>query len=335
MQCFERGVIKGKWKVYDVNSMYPYVMKNFDHPCGGYYANPKNPSVSSEGDLLRFGNRPYFARVACLSHGALPVRTKSGLDFPHTAGEFFACSHEIKAGLECGLIENLKILEAFVPGSWINFPEFVDNFYAEKVNGKKEGDKIKEIFAKLMLNSAYGKFATDPTNFRDYFLSSDPEEWSELIDEGWVIHEIQGNSAILERDLADEELRFFDVAIAASITSAARATLMRGLHKARRPIYCDTDSIICESLEMGHSATEIGAWKLEAEADTFAIAGKKLYAGFLGDECVKLASKGVRLEPAQVVDVCQGAVIEYRKDSPTFSLKNISPKYLTRKIRML
>jgi hypothetical protein len=47
-----------------------------------------------------------------------------------------------------------------------------------------------------------------------------------------------------------------------------------------RPIYCDTDSIICEAFGGNLHDTELGGWKIEAEGDYAAIAGKKLYAVF-------------------------------------------------------
>ena len=74
--------------------------------------------------------------------------------------------------------------------------------------------------------------------------------------------------------------RYEDVAIAASITSAARAVLMRALHHAVRPIYCDTDSIICESMGEGADiGSELGQWKLEHEGIyKIAVAAKKVYA---------------------------------------------------------
>jgi hypothetical protein len=31
VQCFEHGILEGDFKVYDVNSMYPHVMKNYKH----------------------------------------------------------------------------------------------------------------------------------------------------------------------------------------------------------------------------------------------------------------------------------------------------------------
>lgn len=115
---------------------------------------------------------------------------------------------------------------------------------------------------------------------------------------------------------------FEDVAIAASITSAARAVLMLSIAQAYRPVYCDTDSLICERLGSGlvQSETELGAWKLEASGDEVAIAGKKLYALFDKGELVKSASKGVKLNGAEIREVAMGGTVLWQNDAPNFSL---------------
>jgi hypothetical protein len=95
---------------------------------------------------------------------------------------------------------------------------------------------------------------------------------------------------------------------------------------AKRPIYCDTDSIICEGFRGELNDTELGGWKLEAIGDRAAIAGKKLYTIFNTAElhttgkAIKKASKGVNLTPREIVDVCNGKEIIYRNPVPNFHL---------------
>ena len=117
---------------------------------------------------------------------------------------------------------------------------------------------------------------------------------------------------------------FFNVATAASITSAARANLLRGIQAASRPVYCDTDSVICEALNPSSyngivlDPHELGAWDIEAEGDTLAIAGKKLYALFNQGEPIKKASKGVKLTAEQIKRVAMGETISYSHPVPKF-----------------
>ena len=107
---------------------------------------------------------------------------------------------------------------------------------------------------------------------------------------------------------------------------------MRSLANATRPVYCDTDSIICESLDMPLHDSELGKWKLEAEGDQIAIAGKKLYALKQGRKYVKSAAKGARLSGPEIFDICRGKTIHWHNDAPSFSLaKGVS--FVDRKIQ--
>jgi len=129
-----------------------------------------------------------------------------------------------------------------------------------------------------------------------------------------------------------EVLSYFDVATAASITSAARAVLLDALCKATNVFYCDTDSIICERLDdVELHATKLGAWDCEAELDKIAIGGKKLYAGWLNGKCVKKANKGCKISADDILKISNGGTVEWKSEAPTFSLeKGIS--YTTRSI---
>lgn len=107
--------------------------------------------------------------------------------------------------------------------------------------------------------------------------------------------------------------------------------LLEALAISKNPVYCDTDSIICTDYFGDIDASRLGAWKNEGEADSLFIAGKKLYAAFLDGECVKLASKGARLTPSDVVSICRGGEVEWSNDAPSFSLSR-ETNFVRRKI---
>lgn len=329
VQCFEAGDIRGKFKIFDVNSMYPDRMKNAIHPVGRGYACPVNPKLTGDGKLKGFGNRPYFAEVIAKNRGAFPTRTKEGLSFELEEGRFFTTSHEIETAIKYGLADIKQVVAAFVPQQLISFGDYVDIYSAEKIAAKKSGDKVSEIFAKLLLNSAYGKFAQNPENYFDYRIIGDIGELSREEFSEWDLFEIHGDYQIWRKK--SKAKSYFDVATAASITGASRAKLLEGLALSSRPLYCDTDSIICEDFAGETDDSKLGAWKCEGEADRVAIAGKKLYAAFSGGECIKLASKGVRLRPDDVLSLCQGEVISWANAAPSFSLSH-APNFVARKI---
>lgn len=329
VEALETGILSGNWEIHDVNSMYPYVMSDFDHPTGREYLVSYSAVMDKKGRMSGFARAPfYFAHIECRQDGAFPTRVKDApLNFNVRHGEFFVTSHELKAAVELGLVSQVKVKAVHVPLKTIRFKEYVDYWMAEKIAGKNTSDKIRELFAKFMLNSAYGKFGTNPDNYKDFLLQKDGEP---MPDQPWSIsssHQCGVN--LWEKDAQTK--RYFDVATAASITGAARSVLLRALRTAKRPIYCDTDSIICESLGQPQDASRLGAWKLEARGDTIAIAGKKLYALRDGAECVKLASKGVRLTAGAIFDLCRGGVVEWENKAPSFSLKK-TPSFVKRKI---
>lgn len=364
VQCFESGRLPGKWKIYDVNSMYPAVMKNYDHPTGPNYVS-LGPQVISKfnrhtGELDKFGGM-YFMRFVGYSKCALPRRNdETGvLEFPEMIGEFFACSHEIKAACELGLLKVHTIIDVRVPCSYLNFAEFVDTGIEEKYVAKRNDDAISEFFAKLKLNSAYGKFGSNPATFKEFFIydaQCSTEEHDKFIQ--WIeanpkefdqeTGKLISNGAELVQDLGRFEIwqcpapnddGYFDVAVAASITSAARSVLLRAIHNAHRPVYCDTDSLICESLSgVDIDPMLLGAWKCEGTTDEIFIAGKKLYScvlnerGKKGEVKHKIASKGAKLNHDDVVRLCRGETVHWKSDAPNFKFSG-EVKFVARNIR--
>jgi hypothetical protein len=283
-QCFEHGEIKTSLKVYDVNSMYPFVMRNYSHPLGNQYvARTKLPD----------GANVYFAKIIAESKGALPIRTKQGLSFPHGEFEFLACSHEIIMALSLGLLKIKKVIECREFRQSQRFEKYVDHFIEEKIRCEENGDKGGREFAKLFLNSSYGKFGQNPDKYSDCEIFDTIEDADAA---GFSVCNTFGERYIGNKKAELKPWSYNNVTIAASITSAARAELLYGITNAKRPVYCDTDSIICAELEADFHATKLGAWKEEATLDEIFIAGKKLYAGFFEGKCVKRASKGVRLD---------------------------------------
>lgn len=326
-EVFEGGIIEGKFKIIDVNSMYPDVMKNCVHPCGMRYVH------DTEIDL--YEEPIYFITFEGSNQGALPVRTKSGLDFNVASGTFNACSHEIKVALRAGLVKISKIIEILVPNETISFAGYVDRFTEEKISAKKSGKKLDELFAKRIMNSAYGKTGQNPENHGDYVIVHNGDD---IPGEEWSLYERHHDFSIWTKPVKNKQ--YYDVAIAASITSAARAKLLSAKLAVKRPIYCDTDSLICENEgSLSLHDTDLGAWKVEAEVSMVAIAGKKLYATFshTGESGMSLAfekgaNKGVRMHPSEIVRVCEGEQILCLNDAPTINFSG-EQKFIARNIK--
>jgi hypothetical protein len=237
--------------------------------------------------------------------------------------------------LKLGLIENIRINRCIDFAERSNFSEFVLPLYARRqetkdrlktlVKGTREYNDTKkdDIFYKLILNNAYGKYAQNPRKFKECFITDTDEQPGLDCDgclkgivkqDGWhtpkkgvafrcmswgpLPHFKCDDYWIWQRP--QDKLRFNNVATAASITGAARAVLMEAIATADDPIYCDTDSVIARNL--GHLPlhdSELGAWKIEHGLDEIIIAGKKLYACKVAGvpdghkDRIKVKSKGV------------------------------------------
>lgn len=317
-QCFEQGELipssGEEWLIVDRNSMYPSVMAEALHPVSSTY---KTGTEINE--------RTDFACIDAINNGALPSRLDSGgLDFTIPQGTFFATGHEIRAGLETGTLRILRTHVTYEFDKRASFAEFVNYYYPLRLQAKFNKDKLADIMYKLILNSSYGKFALNPRKFKNWKMTYGeiPQPLaSEEYPEGWSLHSSNGNIFIWERP-SPRRSGFYNIATAASITGAARANLLYNLAKAQRPIYCDTDSIICERFSGNLHETDLGGWKIEGRGTLAAIAGKKLYAIFDRDKLIKKANKGCQLEGEQIIELCRGAEITYNNPVPSFHLHN-------------
>lgn len=359
-QHFKSGILEGPWKVFDVTSMYPHVMRSFEHPVSGEPIRGR-----------KITDKTAFVHFKGYNYGALPIRGENGsLDFTREFGEFRCSIHEFNTAQQLGLIKPLQIIQTIGFRTWSKFDTFIDHFFEQRQIAKANDDRIRNLFYKLIMNSAYGKFAQDPRKYEKYCVTvasgiPEAERRSAENPNGWYPKEENGDTIIWARPAPGRMRGLFHVGIGASITGAARSQLMRGLHAAVDPIYCDTDSVICRDLKAAPGVVlddnALGGWKLEAVGDVMAIAGKKLYglydlqpeawkkaAGKLGLEDarkmgsfirgnrrlypIKKASKGVSLSGREIYHVANGGEIRYKNPVPNFSL-NGRTEYVTRKIR--
>jgi hypothetical protein len=336
-QNFRAGVIKPngpKFKIYDRNSMYPTVMAQKKHPISSI------PRTSQ-----RIGPKTAFARVRARNYGALCYRHENGgLDFTVENGTFFASIHEIRAGLDTGTLIIDKVIEAIDFDQWGDFAEFVECHYDLRMEAAARGDEVNKLFFKLLLNGSYGKLAIDPADFEDTYYSADGlppprgdmrmTTGGDINDDGWHFKHVRGDAIFWTRPNARRHRQYRNVATAASITGAARADLLYAIQGATNPIYCDTDSVVCEDMSgVTFGEKELGAWKVEAEGDTFYCGGKKLYALTERAQLVKKASKGVRLTLDEIQAVASGETIEYHNPVPKFHLSGDEPTFVTRNIK--
>lgn len=350
-----RGHFQGAYKLYDRNSMYPAAMAQLQHPIGSHYIRRERKSADGSGPAI--GPDTFFIELTCRNRGALVVRRQN----PDTHewettteqeyGRFNTTIWEYNTALELGLISHIKIHAVIDCPEKSDFAKHIIPLYAEKEAAsvrlraivEKDGGeglspyyweaKQQYMFCKFILNNSYGKFAQNPRNYKETFITGPDDPAPEGYDQ--LLPSFRNNQyAIWERPALKQG--FVNVGTAASITGASRADLMRVIHNAVDPIYCDTDSVICKAVSgIEIHPTKLGAWDLEREMDEVIIAGKKLYYyGKIGQEAKgKVKSKGASgLNRADMLKLLDGEIIATKQEGPTL-LRTGRQFYMKRKIR--
>lgn len=296
-----RGIFDAGWrnqpyKLYDVNSMYPFVMSAFKHPIGSEY-------------LWRRGNPgqdTIFVDLSCRNYGALVSRGESqeaSTDLER--GRFQTTIWEYEMALKHNLIEDIQIHWVIDCRTRTDFAKFIVPMYRRRQETKEimgrlkkagqefstdyEETKKENILLKYLLTNSFGKFAQNPRRYKEYFYTEAGEkpdaEWLSFLNNAdedtrhrfsFPVERCE-QFEVWARPSPDR--RYNNVGTAASITGAARAVLMEARQNAVDPIYCDTDSLICRALNNTKiDPIELGAWDLEETFDEVIITGKKQYA---------------------------------------------------------
>lgn len=254
--------------VLDINSMYPYVMREKEYPTRlhGLY---KRVSVA---ELERWSRKyAIVARVRLRTEiPAYPVRTQHGLTFP--VGEFSAVltTPELAYALIHGHVVSCS--EAAIYDKAPLFTRFIDEMYEMRLGYRRVGDETGSHNTKILMNSLYGKFGQrsgheeiigeDPTHAMKVFTELDL-----VTGKKYRVRHIAG--VILARSL-DSESRESHPAIASHVSGHARALLWQYTELAgpHNVFYTDTDSLHVNREGLALLASHIdparlGALKLE------------------------------------------------------------------------
>lgn len=302
VECFKiRQEIKDVYGC-DVNSMYPFVMREHEYPTRlhGVYRKVKDEEL--ERWLDRYA---VMARVRIKTDVPVyPTRTKHGLMFP--IGEFVTtlATPELRYAHEHGHIQEVTIAAIYDKAKI--FTRFVDTMYAIRLELAAAGDMAGKWYVRIMMNSLYGKWGQHGIEEK-IIGKCDPNrlyvETEIDLDTGkrYRIRHIAG--LILSRTSAGES-RYSHPAIAAHVTSYARMLLWQLLQAAgvENTYYMDTDSLHVNRVGYDRlgpylSETKLGGLKLEKRVQSAIYYGPKDYV-LDGKRCLKGVSiKAVEMEP--------------------------------------
>lgn len=348
VECIKPGVIYDNFSLYDVNSMYPFVMATYPHP------------VSSEFMVdNKIRRDTVFLTIRCRNNGALVGRADDGsLTTQIKHGIFNTTIWEYDVALRHNLIRDVEVLRTVQFTRYTDFKDFILPLYSERQTAKeamqfaeRAGDISRAralardvLFLKLLMNNAYGKFAQNPRRFKTHFITNPCERPPDDISSNPNVV-AYGDLPDIETDAywiwckPSPDFRYNNVATAASITGAARSVLLDALATSVEPIYCDTDSIICRSLaDTQHiDALALGSWDVEAKLDAYIGNGKKLYAYRCPDKVPPkhhiIKAKGVNgVTWDEMLAIADGQTIIKPMKAPTIG-KDGSQIYMKRSLR--
>lgn len=295
-EAFKIG--KCRAKVYDINSAYPYVMRE------KAFVNPSTLRVAPKiFDLYELFEKyeGYVKATVKVDRSeklpVLPYRWENKLIFP--AGEFSGAwtFPEIRYALENTKTEIINI-DRCVIGERIESPfrNFVNDLWEKRYN---TNDEFERYYYKLYMNNLYGK--TIQRAKEEYrFCENEAEAWQVMREKKLrrcEIIEVQGGYF-----LRYDNDRIFSHTVAcwgSYVTAYVRIMLHELMSKHfSKVVYCDTDSVFIEK-ELPLNSKELGGWKLENKIITKVRALKDyVYIDDEGEE--KQMLKGVKRGAVQL-----------------------------------
>lgn len=279
-EVFKKYMTNGYY--YDVNSLYPSVMKKFPFPIGQpIYIQEYNYNREDTGIIEIEVNIPKNISIPLLPehiNGMMQYRTGGKIKGIYP-------SPYLKKLDELGI--DFICFDALIFGSEYIFTDYVDTLYKLRLQNK---DNALNLITKLLLNSLYGKFA-QKIKRKNFFAN--PTE-SELIDK---IHDQDIYNYNEKADLwyyeTTLELNYILPAISSFVTAYAQLELYQYLENFD-VYYCDTDSIFTpDKIE---TSKELGKLKLEAEIREAVFLSQKLYAYIDNEGNEKITAKGFPLK---------------------------------------
>lgn len=295
VDCFRVGSYSGSFHVVDVNSEYPFVMREHKYPVR-LIDFERGPSFRKVRRLLFQEDRAIIARVKIDTDrrpdlgerelAVVPAIWDGKLVYPTGRFTCTLCTGELAQALELDIVAEVERMAVYEQG--FIFKEYVDFFFGLRRAAQERGDDTADALAKLFMNSLYGKFGQ-----RNYEWETVPGLWLDEPGTAVIINSQTGKAEVWRRlgDLcqkrSEERQEGYNsfCAIAAHATSYARMVISQ--HRAtcglEHALYTDTDSLIVDDDGLGRLVAaqaigkELGRLKVEESAQEVTITAPKNY----------------------------------------------------------
>ena len=262
-----KGLDINEGLVFDVNSLYPWVMYECMLPYGegiyysGEYQKDEFYDVYIQNLSCQFELKKGYLPTLQLKHNRFFADTEYCISSDENFIDLTLTSVDLKLFLEHYNVYNVTYIQGWKFRSTnILFKDYIDKWIKVKIESTLNGNEAMRTLAKLMLNALYGKFALNPRVCSKY------PKFDEM-----------DNRVKYYR--GQEEFREpMYMPIGTFITSYAREKTIRSAQILMNPtkqypngrfLYADTDSLHIIGLELPKeleiSPTILGAWKMELQ----------------------------------------------------------------------
>lgn len=282
VECFKLGKIPGPVEHFDVNSMYPFVMKAHAYPAvlrltARRVALPElarwleSCAVVADAELET--DEPRYAAVVgkrlCFPVG----RFRAALTTPDLL--YALAKRHLRSVAFAAVYEKAPLFE-----------RFVSEFYRLRQDARDAGRTLDVWLLKILMNSLYGKFGQHGGTWKEHGPAplDDVRQWKELDYETGEVTTWRALGGLLQRRQDEPECYSSHPAIAAHVTAYARARLWDLILLAGRGevFYTDTDSLFVSEKGGAALACEVseillGYLKHEARYPWLRLHGPKDY----------------------------------------------------------
>lgn len=260
-EAFYIGKVRAN--VYDINSAYPYAMRELRFP---------DPSKLRYASFRQYANFLHDTRYEGMITATvivpqcyippLPFRTADKLLFP--VGTFtgswtlFEFRHALKVYPDIRILNIHELI--YAPAIESPFRDFVNDKYNQRENSTNESERY---FLKLFLNNLFGK--TIQRSTENYHFCKSEKEAVQFMRERKLklVELITVSGGFFVRWKSDKLFAHTIACFGAYITSYVRCMLLDAmLIEPHEVVYCDTDSIFTTA-SYDWNDTKLGGWKRE------------------------------------------------------------------------
>jgi hypothetical protein len=255
------------WK-YDLNQAYAAAMRETKLPSGRcVHSNGLNPYADIY--IARVRGKNFANRIPFYYRDMEKGRSVFGLQ---EIGETWLTSIEIEQLKSEGW--KLEILESWFWESGFRMKEYIDRLEFLRVGEGRNPKDAQGEMVKALGNNSYGKTIEQLDGLELVMASEQPEGFSP-----YSVDDVPGLEYVWYK-IAEPMLReYHQPQIGAFITAQVRMVVRRAaLQNPDAWLYADTDCVMFRApISLDINPTRYGAWKVEAQGESYKIIAKKVY----------------------------------------------------------